>query len=373
MKISVWDKGRSMAELRIEGGCAKDVYKEFKRQGKATIKWAKSTGLFNKLYKYYVAEYPNRYEKATKKDMNQINKMTLNWGKAVKPEKMQEVLYKWYLVSGTHAGQLALEDMKVPKPLFNLRNPEMLAGFAERGAKITGNITATTLKNFRNRLAKTYAETGMSPYAVEKEIRGMFAETYKNRSMTIARTETRIAQSTVKHQTYERNGIQKKKWSATKDDKVRDTHSSANGQVRDTNKAFNVGGFAMMFDHDPIAPAKEVVNCRCTTQYFTDLRNFKPVKVWEGGADGVVRNVSTGLPAVQAKEFANRYKTLGAMVNLPKMGTNQIKTVQAMIDAGRITSAMNYLGKHAGLKASTLKKTGGYSTLKKDYRKCTGQ
>jgi len=315
MKISIFDKGRSLSELKIENGCATDVYKEFKRQGRETIKWANKKGLFKKLHRYFSDEYPGLYEKATKKDAKRINAMIYDWGKAVKPEKMEEVLYKWYLVSGNYAGNQVMKDLKVA-PQFNLRNPDMLSGFAERGEKITGSITKTTLKNFRNKLAKTYAKVGMSPYAVEKEIKGMFKETYKNRARTIARTETRIAQSTVKHETYARNGIKKKRWSSSKDDIVRPTHSVADGQVRLVKNTFMVGGVAMAHDHDPSAPAKEVVNCRCSTQYFSDLRSYKPVKVWEGGADGVVRRVPGGPSPALVKSFKDRYKTLSAFVNL---------------------------------------------------------
>lgn len=54
-----------------------------------------------------------------------------------------------------------------------------------------------------------------------------------------------------------------KRWVATGDSRTRKSHLDAHGQIRDVGKPFDVGGVEMMFPHDPSAPAKEVVNCRC--------------------------------------------------------------------------------------------------------------
>ena len=43
----------------------------------------------------------------------------------------------------------------------------------------------------------------------------------------------------------------------------RETHVLADGQIRDVDKPFNIGGVDMMHPHDPKAPAKEVINCGC--------------------------------------------------------------------------------------------------------------
>lgn len=59
-----------------------------------------------------------------------------------------------------------------------------------------------------------------------------------------------------------------KEWIASFDDKVRDTHSAADGQIVDQNATFLVGGSQMMFPGDPSAPASEVINCRCSIAHI---------------------------------------------------------------------------------------------------------
>lgn len=59
-----------------------------------------------------------------------------------------------------------------------------------------------------------------------------------------------------------------KEWIASFDDRVRDTHSDADGQIVDQNAPFLVGGSQMMFPGDPSAPASEVINCRCSIAHI---------------------------------------------------------------------------------------------------------
>jgi ribosomal protein L7/L12 len=59
-----------------------------------------------------------------------------------------------------------------------------------------------------------------------------------------------------------------KEWIASFDDRTRSTHSEADGQIVDQNAPFTVGGFSMMFPGDPSAPAKEVINCRCSIAHI---------------------------------------------------------------------------------------------------------
>jgi SPP1 gp7 family putative phage head morphogenesis protein len=71
-----------------------------------------------------------------------------------------------------------------------------------------------------------------------------------------------------------------KRWVATLDDRVRDTHLAIHGQERELLDLFNVGGHAT-FDTppkssaghkangpmDPTLPAEESINCRCDVIY----------------------------------------------------------------------------------------------------------
>lgn len=58
-----------------------------------------------------------------------------------------------------------------------------------------------------------------------------------------------------------------KEWVATADARTRNDHVEADGQVAELNDTFTVGGFPMQRPHDPLAPADQVIMCRCTLIY----------------------------------------------------------------------------------------------------------
>lgn len=55
-----------------------------------------------------------------------------------------------------------------------------------------------------------------------------------------------------------------KRWVAKDDDRVRESHRDVDGTQIDMNAKFIVGGHAMDYPHDPVAPPSETANCRCT-------------------------------------------------------------------------------------------------------------
>jgi uncharacterized protein with gpF-like domain len=59
--------------------------------------------------------------------------------------------------------------------------------------------------------------------------------------------------------------VQEKEWGATTDDRTRDSHEQANGQVVGIDDFFVVGGSNMMYPGDAShgAPRKEYISCRC--------------------------------------------------------------------------------------------------------------
>jgi uncharacterized protein with gpF-like domain len=64
------------------------------------------------------------------------------------------------------------------------------------------------------------------------------------------------------------NGYTKKEWVTQKDNRVRHTHREAEGQVRDIDDYFVVGGVAMMIPCDPdCMVVEEVANCRCGVRF----------------------------------------------------------------------------------------------------------
>lgn len=66
-----------------------------------------------------------------------------------------------------------------------------------------------------------------------------------------------------------RLGVNEKRWQTVGDSNVRPSHSAANGQVKQSDEPFDVGGFPMQYPSDMSmgAPLSEVMGCRCVTSY----------------------------------------------------------------------------------------------------------
>lgn len=94
---------------------------------------------------------------------------------------------------------------------------------------------------------------------------------WRNRAMTVARTETIAAVNAGVYRGAVLDAEQRgdvapaKVWISTDDRRTRPTHVAADGQRTLLGSPFQVGGAALLFPGDPRGPAAEVINCRCTT------------------------------------------------------------------------------------------------------------
>lgn len=114
---------------------------------------------------------------------------------------------------------------------------------------------------------------GASIPDVTAQVEQLFADTsitnWKHRARTVARTEVVGAYNGGLHDAFsmvveaEPDTEYVKRWLATEDQRTRPDHREADGQTVAFSQPFIVGGFPMMHPHDPTAPAKEVINCRC--------------------------------------------------------------------------------------------------------------
>ncbi|HZO97077.1 MAG TPA: phage minor head protein [Gaiellaceae bacterium] len=154
---------------------------------------------------------------------------------------------------------------------FEVTNPFAGRVLAQSGAHVR-NIAETTQLNVM-RIVKASYEQGLSIADTAKAIRsGMAAAAAEERAVTIARSElaaavnggalaaTQIVASAT-GTTYS------KQWVSTPDERTRESHSAANGQVVGLNDYFDVGGAALQHPGDPDGPPDETVSCRCTCTF----------------------------------------------------------------------------------------------------------
>jgi Phage Mu protein F like protein len=112
---------------------------------------------------------------------------------------------------------------------------------------------------------------------IERMVRRYAERMIDYRARTIARTEAMRAVSRARHTAWSIAVRQlggshfhvHKTWIATLDDRVRDSHADMDHQrVTGMDTPFESGdGELLLYPGDPLAPAEEVINCRCSVLY----------------------------------------------------------------------------------------------------------
>ena len=139
-------------------------------------------------------------------------------------------------------------------------------------------VTATKIKGISNattaaiaRLVDRAHREGRDTAWIARSLKKDYSFS-KQRAMLIAKTEINSAANASVHYSTSRFMDTKtlwKRWLATFDARVRNSHQAANGQKVDFDEPFKVGRARLMFPCDTKGnpPAAEVVGCRCTMTY----------------------------------------------------------------------------------------------------------
>lgn len=131
-------------------------------------------------------------------------------------------------------------------------------------------VTETTRRQIVGAVDRGYREGSTLPEAASS-IRGIIPAIARYRADTIARTETHGAANYGSNEAAKLTGLPlKKEWLAAEDERTRETHAAADGQIVGQDEAFDVGGSALMYPGDPSGPPEETINCRCTLGYLVD-------------------------------------------------------------------------------------------------------
>jgi len=133
--------------------------------------------------------------------------------------------------------------------------------------KIT-KITETTRTKIQGSLADGFA-AGADPYALASSVaaQGGFQV---GRGSVIARTETIGASNLGSHTAAASFQVPTiKRWLTTIDTRERPDHADANGQERELDDPYEVGGSLLLFPGDSSfsAAAKQIIQCRCVSLY----------------------------------------------------------------------------------------------------------
>ena len=144
---------------------------------------------------------------------------------------------------------------------------EVLKAVAYKTTQVTDKVRESL---FNLVLAHLQANPKLTPYQLRDEIRQILVESYLGRAITVARTMTGSAMNAGRFAAWRARGVTHHKWVTAADSHVRDSHAFQHGQIVELGQPFRNG---LLFPHDPNGPAKEVINCRCTT---TPVKVSKP-------------------------------------------------------------------------------------------------
>lgn len=110
----------------------------------------------------------------------------------------------------------------------------------------------------------------MKPADIDRQVAQLENRLVELRAQHIARDQATVAYNlgvSIAHRQADDLGLMsthRRRWLTSGDERVRTSHSAMNGQVRAVGEAFISGnGYALMYPHDPNAPAGEIANCRC--------------------------------------------------------------------------------------------------------------
>lgn len=114
-------------------------------------------------------------------------------------------------------------------------------------------------------------DDGLGQTGVAGYIRDLIPTMSGYRAGMIARTEVHGAANYGSVSAAAETGLRlRKEWISAEDERTRESHAAANGQIVAQDDAFDVGGEALMYPGDPGGSAAEVINCRCTTGFIVD-------------------------------------------------------------------------------------------------------
>jgi len=138
-----------------------------------------------------------------------------------------------------------------------------------------GDRLAGFRRVFADRLLRAllHRPRGETPQQLQARLAALMTlEEWDGQVMTMTRTETMTALNAgAAHGALaeqERTGQPwEKRWQSTPDQRVRETHRHADGQIRPLADPFEIGGHRLQFPGDPLGPAGEVINCRCSARY----------------------------------------------------------------------------------------------------------
>lgn len=189
--------------------------------------------------------------------------------------RLEKLFASHYRTVMIEFGNRILSGLKAHKPTahkdvndaFMTRVNDFIRVYAlDRATSISG----TTIDQLRSIISAGTLE-GLANREIASNITERIPTIANYRSNTIARTETHTASGYASEMAATETGLNlKKEWVSFIDDRTRETHAEADGQVVNRDEDFTVNGEQLAYAGDPSGSAENIINCRCTVLYFEE-------------------------------------------------------------------------------------------------------
>lgn len=177
-----------------------------------------------------------------------------------------EDLYRRALALGLD--RIAASDIGIS---FDLASPWAKQLILDRSNMLAGHITSTTYAQVQQALTDGVA-AGEGIDDIARRIEAVFDQAVGQRAEVIARTEVISASNGAVHEVAQAapdDVVGGKEWIAAEDERTRDSHADADGQIVEPSGTFDIGGSALRFPGDPAGDPAETINCRCVLALVT--------------------------------------------------------------------------------------------------------
>ena len=161
------------------------------------------------------------------------------------------------------AGQDAIDQVTLGVA-FDVADPAVVRFLEAQAQRFAAEVNDTTWTQLKAALTEGL-EAGEGTDLLAKRVKEVMQDRIRSSAETIARTETVSAFSAARTAGFEQSGVvEGEEWLAALDERTRETHIEAHGQVVALGQDFTVGG-ATGPGPGLIRKASESINCRCST------------------------------------------------------------------------------------------------------------
>lgn len=190
-------------------------------------------------------------------------------------ERLGKLLNRLWLESGDQMIEHVFGESKKSAPLA-MFEPTIGTNAIIRdyvriyGAAKIAQISRTTANQIKSVINQGVDE-GLSERDISRRIRERAPSISASRAQTIARTETHAASNYAVMEAFRSTEIEaRREWVSATDERTREDHLEANGQIVGLNEPFNIGGEELMYPGDPSGSGEQVINCRCAVVFVFD-------------------------------------------------------------------------------------------------------